>query len=61
MPEKTTVKISRETWKRLTMLKDEPGETYDEVIAELLDEAEGPDEGNSKSTSSQAPERGVAD
>lgn len=39
MSERTTVNVSRDTWKRLTMRK-EPGDTYDDVISELLDQVE---------------------
>ena len=37
--DRTTVNVSHDTWKRLTMRK-EPGKTYDDVIAELLDTVE---------------------
>ena len=38
--EKTTVKVSRETWKRLNHLK-EPGDAFDEVIQRLLEQEQG--------------------
>ncbi|SEQ00066.1 DUF7557 family protein [Natrinema salaciae] len=42
--ETTTVTVSTDTWKRLTLRKD-PGDSFDDVISELLDEVEGePDE-----------------
>ncbi|MDF9747029.1 DUF7557 family protein [Natrinema salsiterrestre] len=37
--ETTTVTVSTETWKRLTLRKD-PGDSFDDVITELLDEVE---------------------
>ncbi|ELZ08190.1 antitoxin VapB family protein [Natrinema saccharevitans] len=40
--EKTTVTVSTETWKRLTMRKD-PGDSFDDVITDLLDEVEDTD------------------
>jgi len=36
--EKTTIKVTKETWKMLNDRKTEPGQTYDDVIRELLDE-----------------------
>ena len=36
--EKTTIKVTKETWKLLNDLKTEPGQTYDDVVRELLDE-----------------------
>lgn len=39
MAEKTTVKVSHDTWRRLTDRKT-PDTTYDDVIDELLDEVE---------------------
>jgi hypothetical protein len=46
----TTIKVSRETWRRLTQRKTGPGDTYDEIVTELLEQAEqaeeGADEGN---------------
>ncbi|ELY86884.1 hypothetical protein C485_08207 [Natrinema altunense JCM 12890] len=41
--ETTTVTVSTETWKRLTLRKD-PGDSFDDVITELLDEVEEGDE-----------------
>jgi hypothetical protein len=35
----TSVEVKHETWKRLTMRK-EPGDTFDDVISDLLDIAE---------------------
>ncbi|WP_143040885.1 DUF7557 family protein [Halopenitus malekzadehii] len=35
MSEDTTIRISRDTWKRLTSLK-EPGDSHDDVINDLL-------------------------
>ena len=32
----TTVEVSERNWKRLTKLK-EPGDTYDDIVDELLD------------------------
>ena len=37
MPDKTTIQVDQETWKRLYMRK-QPGESYDSVIQRLLDE-----------------------
>ncbi|MEY7850277.1 hypothetical protein AB7C87_13880 [Natrarchaeobius sp. A-rgal3] len=37
--ETTTVTVSKKTWKRLTMRK-EPGDSFDDVISDLLDTAE---------------------
>jgi len=39
MGEGTTIRVTRDTWKRLTSLK-EPGDSHDDVIRELLDERE---------------------
>jgi hypothetical protein len=39
MENRTTVNVSEDTWKRLTMRRG-PGDTYDDVITELLDIAE---------------------
>jgi hypothetical protein len=36
--EKTTIKVTKETWKLLNDRKTEPGQTYDDVVQELLDE-----------------------
>ena len=35
----TTVTVSRDTWKRLQMRK-EPGDSFDDVISDLLEEVE---------------------
>lgn len=40
MAQKTTIKVSRETWRRLTDRK-EPETTYDDIISGLLDDEEG--------------------
>lgn len=37
MSEKTTIEVSLETWQRLNARKDRPGESFDDVIAELLE------------------------
>ncbi|WP_460918545.1 DUF7557 family protein [Salinarchaeum chitinilyticum] len=37
--DKTNIEVRRETWKRLTMRK-EPGDSFDDVIQDLLDELE---------------------
>ena len=34
----TTIRVSQHTWRQLNRLKD-PGQSFDEVIAVLLDEA----------------------
>jgi len=39
MAQKPTVKVSRDTWQRLTERK-EPGVSYNEIISGLLDEVE---------------------
>lgn len=39
MGEDTTIRISRDTWKRLTSLK-EPGDSHDDVINDLLEARE---------------------
>lgn len=36
----TTVRVSPETWKRLNQRKG-PGDSFDDIISQLLDEAEG--------------------
>lgn len=43
--DKTTVTVDNETWKRLTLRK-EPGDSFDDVIRGLLDEADKQDEKN---------------
>ena len=45
MAERTTVEVSLETWKRLNERKNRPGESFDEVIAELLDSADDDPDG----------------
>ena len=35
-----TLNVSRETWKRLNLLREDPREKFDDVIRRLLDEAE---------------------
>ncbi|MFW5918528.1 MAG: DUF7557 family protein [Haloferacaceae archaeon] len=42
MAEDVNIRIKRDTWKRLHALK-EPGDSFDDVITDLLEEAE---EGN---------------
>ena len=42
----TTIRIKKETWKRLNQMKDEPGKTWDDVLKELLEETGGDEEGN---------------
>ena len=37
MGDDTSIRVTRDTWKRLTRLK-EPGVSYDEIINDLLDE-----------------------
>ena len=37
--DRTTVNVKNETWKRL-MLRKEPGDSFDDVIQSLLDDAE---------------------
>jgi hypothetical protein len=44
MAKRTTVEVSLETWQRLNERKNRPGESFDEVIAELLDSAESVDD-----------------
>lgn len=39
MGDDTTIRVSRDTWKRLTARK-EPGVSYDDIIDGLLDETE---------------------
>ena len=41
--EKTSVAVSIDTWKKLNQRKN-PKKTFDDVIRELLEEAEGADE-----------------
>lgn len=41
--EKTNVEVSVETWRRLQFRKD-PGDSFDDVISDLLDEVEMMDE-----------------
>lgn len=38
---KTTIKVKKETWKRLNRQK-EPGDTFDDVIERLLANERGP-------------------
>lgn len=35
--EKTNVEVYRETWRRLNMLKEHPGDSFDDVINRLID------------------------
>lgn len=43
MPDTTTIKISRETWRELNHRKRGPGDTFDDVVQRLLadDEDDG--------------------
>ena len=38
--ESTTMKVKRDTWKQLNKQK-EPGDTFDDVISRLIEEASG--------------------
>lgn len=42
----TTVKVSKDTWRRLNIRKT-PGDSFDDVIADLLEQVEA-QEGNPK-------------
>ena len=44
MDNDTAVRVSGETWQRLNALKTHPGETFDDVIARLLDEHDDVDQ-----------------
>lgn len=35
--EKTNIEVHRETWRRLNHLKEEPGDSFDDVINRLID------------------------
>jgi hypothetical protein len=35
-----TVQVSRTTWRRLGLLRFDPGDTFDDVVKRLLDERE---------------------
>jgi predicted CopG family antitoxin len=35
--EKTNIEVYRETWRRLNMLKEHPGDSFDDVINRLID------------------------
>jgi len=37
---KTNIEIHRETWQRLNHLKQQPGDSFDDVITRLLDQHE---------------------
>lgn len=37
--DRTSVEVHRDTWKRL-MMRKEPGDTFNDVISDLLDEVE---------------------
>ena len=39
-PEATTVRLLRDTWRRLNALKVDPADTLDDVVRKLLDERE---------------------
>ena len=41
--EKTNIEVYRETWRRLNLLKEEPGDTFDDVINRLIDAREDGD------------------
>lgn len=43
MAQRTTVKVSHDTWRRLKDRK-EPGVSFNEIIADLLDEVESCEE-----------------
>lgn len=43
----TSIAVTTETWKRLTLLKGRPSETFEEVVRRLLDEREQRAEGRS--------------
>lgn len=38
--EKTNIEVYRKTWRRLNMLKEHPGDSFDDVINRLIDEVE---------------------
>lgn len=42
MSDITTIQITEETWRELNMRKN-PGETFDDVIQRLLEDADGDD------------------
>jgi len=46
--EVTTIKVSRETWRRLNRRKQRPDESFDDIVQELLTQAEEDDQGNPK-------------
>jgi len=46
--EVTTIKVSRDTWRRLNRRKTSPNESFDDIVQSLLEKAEGGDEGNLK-------------
>lgn len=43
MSETTAIRVSKDTWRRLSALKSDPGQSFDDIVTELLDEAD-PDE-----------------
>lgn len=51
----TNIRISKDTWKELNARK-EPGDSFDDVISRLLEEADAGEEGegNSKPTTATA-------
>jgi predicted CopG family antitoxin len=49
MPDTTTIKISRETWRELNHRKRGPGDTFDDVVQRLLAAEEDGDDGGSAS------------
>lgn len=38
--EKTNIEIYRDTWRRLNSLKEGPGDSFDDVINRLIEQAE---------------------
>jgi predicted CopG family antitoxin len=43
--EKTNIEVYQETWRRLNLLKESPGDSFDDVINRLIDEQEEPEKG----------------
>jgi len=35
--EKTNIEVYRDTWRKLNMLKEEPGDSFDDVITRLIE------------------------
>lgn len=46
MADDTSIRIKVKTWRRLKDRKAHPNESFDDVINDLLDEAERTEEGN---------------